>query len=384
MSSGHSRTSPDTPRTARQRGGGRARYTPRMSRPDPEPFAHAAPATRPRGSALVATLASGAEWSGSALAAALGVTRAAVWKQIEQLRALGLPVQAVAGRGYRLEAPLELLDAQAIESAIAREQRAAVGAIDVHWQIDSTSSELARIASASSEPARACLAEIQTRGRGRRGRAWRTPLGGGLALSQLRRFEVGIAALSGLSLVAGIAVMRALCDAGVEGAALKWPNDIVADGRKLGGILVELGGDALGPCHAIVGIGLNVAVGAREGATIDQPWTDLAALTNGQPPSRNRLAGLVMSRLAQALDAFARDGFEAFAREYSEHDALFQREIVVAGGRDVWHGVAAGVTSRGALRVRRHGVEIAVDSGEISVRDAAHASRDAPTELARR
>jgi len=360
-----------------------------MKRTDRDAPAQAAPAVRVRGAsvpALVATLASGAEWSGSSLAATHGVTRAAVWKQIEHLRELGLPVQAVAGRGYRLDAPIELLDVQAIETAIARERRAAVGTIDVHWQIDSTSSELARFASASSDEARACLAEIQTQGRGRRGRSWRMPLGGGIALSQLRRFDVGMAALAGLSLVAGIAVVRALRDAGVEDAALKWPNDIVANGRKLGGILVELGGDALGPCHAIVGIGLNVAIGASEGARIDQPWTDLAALTNARAPSRNRLAGAVLSRLAEALDTFAADGFDAFASEYAAHDALAGREIVIADGRETWNGVAHGVTSRGALRVMRDGVEVAVDSGEVSVRDTANvrATHAAQREVASR
>ncbi len=347
-----------------------------MKRPERDAPVYAAPAARARGSsvpALVATLASGAESSGSSLASKLGVTRAAVWKQVEQLRALGLPVQAVAGRGYRLGAPIELLDAHAIGAVIARERRDSVGAIDIHWQIDSTSSELARIASSSSDDARACLAESQTHGRGRRGRTWRTPLGGGIALSQLRRFDVGMAALAGLSLVAGVAVMRALRDAGVAGAALKWPNDIVANARKLGGILVELGGDALGPCHAIVGIGINVAIGTNEGAAINQPWTDLAALTNARPPSRNRLAGLVLSRLAEALDAFAVEGFDAFANEYAAHDALFGREIIVTGGREAWHGIATGVTSRGALRVMRDGVEVAIDSGEVSVRDATHA-----------
>jgi BirA family transcriptional regulator, biotin operon repressor / biotin---[acetyl-CoA-carboxylase] ligase len=356
-----------------------------MKRPDRDTPADAgaAPRATRAASALVATLASGAEWSGTSLAAALGVTRAAIWKQIEQLRALGLPVQAVAGRGYRLDAPIELLDAQRIEAAIERAHRAAIGAIDVHWQIDSTSSELARIAAGSSDVAHACLAEIQTHGRGRRGRAWRTPLGGGIAMSQLRGFDVGMAALAGLSLVAGVAVMRALADAGVEGAALKWPNDIVAGGRKLGGILVELGGDALGPCHAIVGIGINVAIGANEGAAIDQPWTDLSALANGHAPSRNRLAGLLLSRLAEALDTFAAEGFAAFANEYARHDALGGREILVAGGRETWSGIASGVTPRGALRVVRDGVEIAIDSGEVSVRDAermrapGHATREA-------
>lgn len=312
-------------------------------------------------------LASGDEWSGSALAGELGITRAAVWKQIEHLRELGLFVHAAAGRGYRLDAPIELLDAPRIEAAIAPEQRARVGAIDVHWQIDSTSSELARSAVASSAP-RACLAEIQTQGRGRRGRSWQMPLGGGIAVSYFRRFDGGMAALAGLSLVAGIAVLRALDDSGVAGAALKWPNDIVADGRKLGGILVELGGDALGPCHAIVGIGLNVAIGASHGARIDQPWTDLAALTGARMPSRNVLAGRMLSRLAEALDVFSAQGFAAFAHEYAAHDALRGREIRVSGGGEDWLGIANGVTPRGALRVVRDGVEHEVDSGEVSVR----------------
>lgn len=314
---------------------------------------------------LLALLADGSEVSGAAIAAALGITRAAVWKQIEQLRARGLAVHAEAGRGYRLDTPIELLDASRIAAAIAPHERANVGAIDVRWQTDSTSSELARTAESASMP-RACLAEIQTAGRGRRGRRWQTPLAGGIALSFVRRFDGGMASLSGLSLVAGIAVLRALTDTGIEGAALKWPNDIVANGKKLGGILVELGGDALGPCRAIVGIGLNVRIGANEGTAIDQPWTDLASL--GAAPSRNALAGRMLARLAEALDAFARDGFAAFGQEYAAHDALRGRDVVIVSGSDRWGAIADGVTSRGALRVVRDGRAIEVDSGEVSVR----------------
>jgi BirA family biotin operon repressor/biotin-[acetyl-CoA-carboxylase] ligase len=318
-------------------------------------------------SGLLALLATGTEWSGSALASQLGITRAAVWKQIERLRALGLAVDGAAGRGYRLDAPVEMLDAARIETAISPEQRDRVGAIDVHWQIDSTSSELARHVGASMAP-RACLAEIQSQGRGRRGRLWRMPLGGGIAVSFLRRFEDGMATLAGLSLVAGIAVLRALADSGADGAALKWPNDVVADGRKLGGILVELGGDALGPCHAIIGIGINLRIGAGPGATIDQPWTDLAALTHGAIPSRNFVAGRVLSRLAEALGIFAEQGFSAFEHEYAEHDALRDREIAVSNGGENWTAIAKGVTSRGALKVMRDGAELHIDSGEVSVR----------------
>jgi BirA family biotin operon repressor/biotin-[acetyl-CoA-carboxylase] ligase len=333
----------------------------------------AAPATIPhrtrRAAAapeLLALLAGGGEVSGAGIANALGITRAAVWKQIEQLRARGLAVHAEAGRGYRLAAPIELLDAARIAAAIASHERARVGAIDVRWQIDSTSSELSRTAESLPMP-RACLAEIQSAGRGRRGRRWQMPLAGGIALSFARRFDGGMATLSGLSLVAGIAVLRALADAGIAGAALKWPNDIVANGKKLGGILVELGGDALGPCRAIVGIGINVRIGADEGAAIDQPWIDLAAL-GAAMPSRNAVAGRVLARLAETLEVFANGGFAAFEQEYARHDALRGREVVIASGSERWPGIADGVTSRGALRVVREGRVIEVDSGEASVR----------------
>jgi len=330
------------------------------------------PAARPARRAaaapeLLALLAGGSEISGADIAASLGITRAAVWKQIEQLRARGLAVHAEAGRGYRLDAPIELLDASRIAAAMTARELENAGAIDVRWQTDSTSSELARTAESLSMP-RACLAEIQTAGRGRRGRRWQTPLAGGIALSFVRRFDGGMATLSGLSLVAGIAVLRALADARIEGAALKWPNDIVANGQKLGGILVELGGDALGPCRAIVGIGINVRIGADEGAAIDQPWTDLATLNEGVGPSRNTIAGRILARLAEALDVFATAGFAAFEHEYAQHDALRGREIAVASGSERWTAIADGVTSRGALRVVREGRVIEVDSGEVSVR----------------
>jgi len=314
---------------------------------------------------LLALLADGTEVSGSALALELGVTRAAVWKQIEQLRSFGLSIDAVAGRGYRLEAPVELLDAARITAAIDPAQSTAVGEIDVRWQIDSTSSELLR--RAGSAP-RACLAEIQTRGRGRRGRAWQTPLGGAIALSFLRRFDGGMAALSGLSLVAGIAVIRALADCGVEEPQLKWPNDVVARGRKLAGILVELAGDALGPCQAVVGVGLNLRMNETQAQAIDQPWIDLSILTGGAHLSRNQLAGRILSRLAEALALFAREGFLAFGEDYARRDALSGRRITVLGNGEAWNGIAQGVTARGALKVSRGDRDIEIDSAEVSVR----------------
>ena len=305
--------------------------------------------------------------SGSELARRLGVTRAAVWKQIEALRALGAPIQAQAGAGYRLDWPIEALDATRIRAALGAPLRRRMNSIQVHWQIDSTSSALLRAAAAGAPDLAVCLAETQSAGRGRRGRAWQSPLGGNVYLSLLKRFTHGMGALAGLSLVAGIALLEALRDCGVDGLGLKWPNDVLADGRKLAGILVELGGEFLGPCHAVIGIGINLRL--PRGTAIDQPHVDLATLC-AQPPSRNLLVARLLARLCAALERFASDGFAAFADDFARHDLLRGHAISVrdaAGSRD---GVAAGVDARGALRVRHGQATQAYDSAEITVRRA--------------
>lgn len=333
--------------------------------------AAAAAAPRALPSALLAALAQGEPVSGSELALRLGLTRAAVWKQVERLRELGLGISAQAGGGYRPDAPLDLLDAAAILAEVAPATRARLGDLAVHAQLDSTSSELLRRVALDSRDRLVCLAEVQTRARGRRGRAWRMPLGGGIALSLLQRFEGAMASLAGLSLVAGIAVVEALQDCGVSGIGLKWPNDLVADGRKLGGILVELGGDAMGPCHAVIGIGINSRLGVH-GAAIDQPWTDLATLGGGAAPSRNLVAARVLEHLVDALDAFAARGFAAFAPAYARHDVLRGRAVRVlmaAGAQE--EGIAHGVDARGALRVVFADGERVLDAGEVSLRSSA-------------
>lgn len=325
--------------------------------------------------AVLSELAADRPVSGSALARRLGVTRAAVWKQIERLRALGVPVVAAAGRGYRLHSPVELLDRQRIldELSLASSgsaSAAGVADVAVHWQIDSTNSELSRRAAGDPRDRLACLAEIQSAGRGRHGRHWCMPLAGGLAVSLLKRFDLSMSGLAGLSLVAGIALVRALADCGFGEVGLKWPNDAVAGGRKLAGILVELGGDALGPCHAVIGIGVNIRLDARSAAAIDQPWTDLATLGNGATPPRNRLAARVLQRLVEALDLFATGGFAAFAAEYARYDVLAGRDVRVGLSGTVREGRALGIDARGALVVRGDGRDFSVDAGEVSVREA--------------
>jgi len=305
--------------------------------------------------------------SGSDLAARLGVTRAAVWKQIHGLRELGVPIDAVAGQGYRLAWPFEALDAGAIRAQLDSATRRRLRNIAVHWRIDSTNAELLRNAVAGAPGVSICLAEMQSAGRGRRGRGWVSPLGANVYFSLLQRFAAGMATLSGLSLAVGVALAQALEDCGAAGIGLKWPNDVIVDGSKLAGILIEAGGEFLGPCFAVIGIGINLRL--PDGVDTGQPATDLARIC-GAMPSRNRVVARVAMRLVEALDRFAADGFGAFAQAYAARDALAGKRVRVQMAQAVRDGIADGVDARGALRVR-HGATLAIyDSADVSVRAA--------------
>jgi BirA family biotin operon repressor/biotin-[acetyl-CoA-carboxylase] ligase len=304
--------------------------------------------------------------SGSAIAAQLGVTRAAVCKQMQTLREHGAPIDAVTGKGYMLAFPYAPLDARSIRAQLDSATDRRLGQLEIRWQVTSTNDQLLRDANTGAPDVSVCLAEWQSAGRGRRGRAWIAPIGASICFSLLKRFDVGVAALSGLSLVAGIALANALSDCGVTGFGLKWPNDVVVAGRKLAGILVEAGGEFLGPSHAVIGIGVNcrLPVGLETG----QPTTDLARTCVGAPPSRDRLVARLITHLVTDLDRFAVDGFAPFAAQFAPWDALAGDAVRVHTPVGVRDGIADGVDSRGALRVR-HGETLALyDSAEISVR----------------
>lgn len=318
--------------------------------------------------------------SGDVLAHESGQTRAAVWKRIESLRAAGIAIDARAGRGYALAAPLDLLDGNAILAGIPAAARAGIASLDVEWSIDSTNAELLRRA-VPEYGATVLLAEHQTDGRGRRGRTWMSPLAANLYLSLSRVFDGGLARLGGLSLVAGIAAVEALHAADCPSVRLKWPNDLVvveAGGhggpnsgpvlRKLGGLLVEGGGEHAGPVRAVIGLGLNVRMPPAATAGIAQPWSDLAALVTGMVPSRNAIAVTLLAHLLSAFDAFDRDGFAPFLPRYAACDALAGRAIDVHAGDGVHTGTALGIADDGALRVHLRGGERRFHAGEVSVR----------------
>ncbi|MBQ4854764.1 biotin--[acetyl-CoA-carboxylase] ligase [Rhodanobacter sp. B2A1Ga4] len=324
---------------------------------------------------LLALLADGESLSGAGLAARAGVTRAAIWKQVEVLRARGVPIEARGGAGYRLPWPLQMLDAKQIRAALPPQPARSLGALEVHWELDSTSSELQRRGSTAKDFS-IVLAETQHAGRGRRGREWLSPPGLNLYLSCLKRFESGFAALSGLSLAIGVIVLRALENLGIAGAGLKWPNDVLAvtegqAGGKLGGILVELSGEYQGPCAAVIGIGLNLRLTPALHAQAGQPASDLATLAGGTPPDRNRAAATLIAALVDGLQQFERNGFAAFGADYARHDLLRDQPLQLSGALGTFDGVGAGVDAHGALQVRMaDGSVRRIDSADVTVRRA--------------
>ena len=309
--------------------------------------------------------------SGDTLAREAGLTRAAVWKRIDALREAGIDIGASPGRGYALRQPLDLLDAHAIRAGLPASVQGGLADLEVAWSLDSTNSELLR----RDTPAHGCavlLAERQTGGRGRRGRAWASPLAAHVYLSLSRRFDGGLARLGGLSLVAGVAACEALHALGFDDVRLKWPNDlVVVDGdglRKLGGLLVEGGGEVAGAARAVVGVGLNVRMPAREGGAIDQPWVELASLLD-HAPSRSAVVAALLAQLLPALDQFDAHGLSPFLSRYAGFDALAGREVAIHEATGAWHATAFGIGDDGALRVRdASGSERRVHAGDVSVR----------------
>ncbi|MBT8116223.1 MAG: bifunctional biotin--[acetyl-CoA-carboxylase] ligase/biotin operon repressor BirA [Gammaproteobacteria bacterium] len=317
---------------------------------------------------LLQCLSDGEFHSGEALGASLGISRMAVWKHLRGLREAGLDFEVVRGKGYRLSRPRELLDAGQVRSAVCPETRAALGRIDVFHQLDSTSNWLRERALAGADSGSVCMSEMQHSGRGRHGRQWVSPFAANLYLSLLWRTEAGAAALGGLSLVTGIGLMRCLRGMGIRQAGLKWPNDILVDGAKLAGILIDVTGEVGGDCAVVIGIGINVDMPPTAAAGIGRDWTDLCSVTGGDSPSRNRLAATLLDELLPALDTFESGGLGPFMDEWREHDVLAGQPIDLLLPDRTVSGRACGIDDGGALLMDTAAGRKRFAAGEASLR----------------
>jgi BirA family biotin operon repressor/biotin-[acetyl-CoA-carboxylase] ligase len=317
---------------------------------------------------LLRILSDGRFHSGTAIGRTLGVSRAAICKAIHALGDCGVDVYAVAGKGYRLPNAVELLNAEAVLNGMAAEARTLVSQLEFHLELPSTNAHLMQLASRGAPAGSACFAEYQSAGRGRRGRHWVSPFGGNLYLSLLWRFPSAAAVANGLSPALGVAVAEAIREATQIGVGLKWPNDVVWQGRKVAGVLLEMAGESTGPCYVVAGIGVNVAMDAAAAAAIDQPWTDLAAIAEA-PIARNRLAATVLQHAVLALQRFERDGFAPFAARWRLHDAYAGKSALLHLPRESLRGTVSGIDERGALVFVHGGEARAYAAGELSLRE---------------
>ncbi|MDE2251016.1 MAG: biotin--[acetyl-CoA-carboxylase] ligase [Gammaproteobacteria bacterium] len=318
-------------------------------------------------------LSDGAVHSGEQLAAGHGVTRSAVWKAVGALQDLGVAIAATPNRGYRLAAPIVPLEAGRIRESLAPEARARLRRGEVAWSLASTNSALLAAAAGGEPPAGQfdfLAAEFQSAGRGRNSRPWFAPPGGALCLSMGWSFASLPKSPAALSLVVGVCALRALAELSALPLRLKWPNDLMIDDRKLGGVLLELRAEGAGPAYVVIGIGINCALGIevirRVQAAGAEP-TDLAAL-GMRRCDRNHLAALLLGHCVRGLLEFEQAGFAPFAPEWAAADALAGRVVTVRLAEGDFVGHARGIDADGALCV--HGADALrrFNSGEVSVR----------------
>ena len=322
--------------------------------------------------ALLRLLSDGQLHSGTDLGASLGVSRAAVCKMIKSLADSGFAIQRTPSRGYRLALPLVPLQRERILQELQHRDYAGAPetagvAIEILDETDSTNSYLLRLPP-NDIAGHVCLAECQRAGRGRRGRHWVATPWRNIMLSMAWRFDNGAAALTGLSLAAGVAILRALRDYGVDGVGLKWPNDLLWQERKLAGLLVDIRGEAGGPCVAVLGLGLNVHLDAADASYIDQPWIDLHGIL-GSAPDRNRLAVLLIHHLRHMFQVFEVSGLATFHSEWEANHCFAHKQVRLLQADTVSLGTVRGIDETGALLIDDdRGETQRFYSGEISLR----------------
>jgi BirA family transcriptional regulator, biotin operon repressor / biotin---[acetyl-CoA-carboxylase] ligase len=321
---------------------------------------------------LLAMLADGTFCSGEHLARNLRISRGGVWKLVRSLRALGIDVESVPRQGYRLAQAVDLLDKAAILAAMGPSAAEQVEGLEVLLSVDSTNRYLAEQLPVTPGRTQVCVAEVQNAGRGRRGRAWVAPFGSGICMSLGWQFAEAPPTFSALSLAIGVAAVKALRRLGVEGVGLKWPNDLVYQHRKLGGILIEMRGESAGPAQVVIGIGLNMHMPANARLTLAEQQAALVAdiheIMHGGTPTRNAVVAALVAEFVATLRTFAQHGFDPFAAEWRTLDSLANAPVKVISGSETTFGHARGVDPDGTLLVEVHGQLRRFFSGEVSLR----------------
>jgi len=315
-------------------------------------------------------LSDGKFHSGEAIAKHFKVSRVSIWQAIAEAEKLGVEIFSVRGKGYSLSHPVQFIDEAKVKKAIG--EMASWFNIKVFDVLDSTNNFLMQEAPKGYPHASCVVANIQTSGKGRRGRQWQSSLGENLTFSFLWRFTKGAAALSGLSLAVGTSLIRSLKKINVNQALLKWPNDILVndDGgyKKLAGILIELQGDMDGQSTAVIGVGINLKLSKKQLVRINQPAIGINQCIDNEVDT-NEFLGIIIKDLTEVLAKFESNNFEYFKDEWQSYDAFQDQSISISlGDGGIISGKEHGVNNMGALEVITEGGIKTFSSGEVSIR----------------
>jgi BirA family biotin operon repressor/biotin-[acetyl-CoA-carboxylase] ligase len=316
---------------------------------------------------LLRVLSDGEFHSGEELGRLLGISRAAIWKQVHKIESLGLSIESQKGCGYRIKGGLNLLTEKSLLNQLSNRSLQLLVDLQIHSSVTSTN-ELARnFAEKKDSTGLVVLAERQTNGRGRRGRHWVSPYGCNLYMSLVWGFDGGVKALEGLSLAVAVAVKQAIGRCGIDELKVKWPNDLLWEKRKVGGILLEVIGDPSGFCQGVIGVGLNLRMPNAYSGDIEQPWANLDELY-GQEINRNALAGNVLDELLTLLSDYHEKGFGCYREEWMRSDAYAGERVTLLLMNQRVEGIARGVDTTGALLLEMDSGVESFSGGEISLR----------------
>ena len=316
---------------------------------------------------IIDVLADGKFHSGEILANQFKVSRVSIWNAISEAEQFGIEIHSVRGKGYKLTHAVELLDESSIKRAIG--EQANFFNIEVMDITTSTNSVMMQRASEGLPHASCIATNIQTAGKGRRGRKWVSELGENLTFSFLWRFNQGAAMLSGLSLVVGIALIRTFKQLGINQALLKWPNDLLIFHekayKKLAGILIELQGDMDGQSLAVIGIGINLNISKKQIKKIDQPAIDLQTIIQ-ESMNPNNLIALIIKELARVLSEFELNGFSSLKEEWVMSHAFHEKVISLTkgDGQNVI-GKVIDISDEGSLILQTNKGQQNFSSGEV-------------------
>lgn len=310
--------------------------------------------------------------SGQSLCEKAGVTRQAVWKNIAWLKENGFEIESVSNKGYRLVDSPDILYSADIESRLHEDS--ICKKVESHEKIDSTNIRAKQLAELGEEEGTLVIADRQTAGRGRRGRRWESDFGVGIFMSLIVRPKINPVRVSGITLIAALAVAKAVSEICKTEPQIKWPNDIVLGKKKICGILTEMSSEMNDINYVVVGIGIN-ANNTSFQKEIEQTATSIY-LQTGKKADRAQLAAYIVDCFGEYYKKFVKDkSLEPFIMEYDSMLANLNREVKIFYGmredvedNECETGIAKGIDKDGALIVdTEHGPKRVV-SGEVSVR----------------